>query len=300
VLNITVIIPTYNRENILKECLTALFRQTYPSSGFEIIVIDDGSTDGTESVVKKIIANSPVKLRYLKQENRGPAAARNAGIKNAQGGIVLFIGDDIIATETLIEEHMKWHESYAENNAAILGFVTWSPDIKITPFMIWLENGGPQFCYHNLKHGCNVPWSNFWTCNISLKKEFLLEYGIFDEDFPYAAYEDIELGYRLYKKGLRLLFNKSAMAYHYHYTSLDDACKRMLKVSRSKYIFSRKTTQEVKFVSKSPIGRFLSKVKFIIYYLAARFYEKRSIKEGIFLYIIDHYRFKYGDKYRKV
>ena len=298
-MDITIIIPTYNRKDILRKCLKAIYMQTYPRSNFEIIVIDDGSTDGTEKVVKKIITNSPVVLRYFKQENKGPAAARNVGIKNALSDKVLFIGDDIIATETLIEEHMKWHTSNPENNIAILGLVTWSPEIEITPFMTWLENGGPQFCYHKLKHGREVPWNNFLTCNISLKKKFLIENGLFDEDFPYAAYEDSELGYRLHKKGLRLLFNKSATAYHYHYTSLDAACKRMLKVGRSKYIFSRKTAQKVKFVSKSPIRRYLSKAKIIIYYLVAKFYERRSIKEKIFLYIMDHYQFKYDDKHRK-
>ena len=239
-LSLTIIIPTYNRKEILKKCLNALFIQTYSQSNFEIIVIDDGSTDGTEGVVKEIIKSAPVGLRYFKQANKGPAAARNAGIKNAQGDIVLLIGDDIIATKTLIEEHIKWHNSNPENNVSILGFVTWSPEIKVTPFMKWLENGGPQFCYYNLRHGQEVSWHRFWTCNISLKRRFLIGNGLFDEDFPYAAYEDSELGCRLQKKGLRLFYNKLAISYHYHYTSLDDACQRMIKVGESASIFSKK------------------------------------------------------------
>lgn len=297
--SLSVIIPTYNRKEILKKCLNALFNQTYPKSDYEIIVIDDGSTDGTEELVKSIINGSPCVLRYFKQENKGPAVARNVGIENANGEIILFIGDDIIATSTLLEEHIKWHKNYPEDNVAVLGYVTWSPEIEITPFMKWLENGGPQFAYYKLRHGQKVPWNSFWTCNISAKKRFLIENGLFDEDFPSAAYEDSELGYRLHKKGLKLLFNKSAIAYHYHYTSLDDACQRMIKVGESAYMFSKKTGREPKLISKSPMRRFLSKVKFAVYYLIARFYEKRKVKEKIFLYIMDYCWFVGSEKYDK-
>lgn len=298
-MDITIIIPTYNRKDILRKCLKAIYMQTYPRSNFEIIVIDDGSTDGTEKAVKEIITNSPVVLRYFKQDNKGPAAARNVGIKNALSDKVLFIGDDIIATETLIEEHMKWHTSNPDNNIAILGFVTWSPEIKVTPFMYWLENGGPQFSYYKYQHSKEVSWKDFFTCNISLKKRFLIENGLFNEGFKYAAYEDSELGYRLNKKGLKLIFNKSAAAYHYHYTSLDDACKRMTKIGESSYIFFEKIGLKPKPTLSSPVRRNLNKAKFIIYYLVAKFYEKRRVKEKIFLYLMDYYWFMGRDMHSK-
>lgn len=291
-MKLSVIIPTYNRKNVLIKCLNALFEQIYPKSNFEIIVIDDGSTDGTESVVKEIIKKLPVELRYFKQENRGPGAARNVGIKNAKGDIVLFIGDDIIATPTLLEEHMKWHKSNPEDNVAILGFVTWSPEIEITPFMKWLENGGPQFHFWQIQDKTEIDIQKyFYTSNISLKREFLLDNNLlFDEDFPYAAYEDIELGYRLKKVRMILKYNKNAISYHYHCTSVDDACQRMIKVGESAYIFSKKMGHEPKLISKPSVRKLLSKVKFTIFYLIAKFYEKRRVKERIFLYIMDYYR----------
>ena len=190
-LSLTVVIPTYNRKNILKKCLNALFDQTYPQSDYEVIVVDDGSTDGTEEIVKFLINNSPCILRYFKQEHKGPAAARNLGIKNANGKIILFIGDDIIATPNLIVEHMKRHLTNPEVNIAILGYVTWSPELRITPFMRWLENGGPQFSYHELKDKEALGHGYFYTCNISLKRHFLLTHGLFDERCKYAAYEDL-------------------------------------------------------------------------------------------------------------
>jgi len=237
---LTVIIPTYNRENILKECLNALFRQTYQLSDFEIVVIDDGSTDGTERVVKKIIPDSPVVLRYFKQENKGPAAARNVGIKNAQGNIVLFIGDDIIVIPELLKEHMKWHKSNSENNVAILGFVTWSPETKVTPFMEYIGEEGIQFGFKLINNKENVPYNFFYTSNISLKRNYLLKNGFFDEDFSYAALEDIELAYRLKKKGLKIVYNKKAIAYHNHVVTQKDYCKRMEISGRASKKFHEK------------------------------------------------------------
>lgn len=122
-----------------------------------------------------------------------------------------------------------------------------------------------------------------------------LRYGmnnsLFDEDFPYAAYEDSELGYRLHNKDLELLYNKSAIAYHYHYTSLDDACKRMIKVGESGLILAKKIGNEQKLFSKPLFRKILGRFKFIIYYALAKFYEKRAIKEEIFGYVIGYYGF---------
>ena len=247
-LSLTVIIPSYNRKDILKKCLNALFDQTYPRSDYEIIVVDDGSTDGTEEIVKFLINRSPCILQYFKQENKGPAVARNLAIKNANARIVLFIGDDIIATPGLVTEHMKWHSRNPEENVAILGYVTWSPELRITPFMKWLENGGPQFCFHGLEGKETASYKQFYTSNISLKRHFLLRNGLFDEDFKYAAYEDVELAYRLKTIGLKIEYNPRAIGFHYHPTSIADACKRMRKAGESGAIFVSKHP-ELEFIS---------------------------------------------------
>jgi len=238
---LSVIIPTYNRKGVLVKCLNALFHQTCLRSVYEVLVVDDGSTDGTEEVMRKFAASAPVKFRYCRQEHKGPAAARNVGIRNARGKIILFIGDDIIATPNLLEEHLKWHAQYPEDNVAVLGYVTWSPGIEVTPFMYWLENGGPQFKFYQIADQIKVNCEYFVTSNVSLKRRFLLKNGaFFDEDFPYASYEDVELAYRLDKLGMKLLYNKNAIGYHSHYMSLDDACRRMEKVGESMKIYARK------------------------------------------------------------
>lgn len=301
-MKITLIIPTYNRKDTLKKCLNAVFNQTYPKTDYEVIVIDDGSTDGTEELVKSLLNDSPCTLRYFKQENKGPAAARNVGIKNANGKIILFIGDDIIATPTLLDEHIKWHKDYSNNNIAVLGYVTWSPEIEITPFMKWLENGGLQFNFWQIEDKIEVDTQNyFYTCNISLKREFLLENDeFFDEEFPYAAFEDIELGYRLKKRGMIIKYNKEAVAYHYHYTSLDNACQRMIKVGESSRIIAKKLRERRNSFpsNKSLFRRILSRGRSIVRHLRgkacypiAKFYEKRAIKGKIFGYVMEYYSF---------
>ena len=290
-INISVIIPTYNRKNTLKKCLNAVFNQTYPKTDYEVIAIDDGSTDGTEELVNSLLNDSPCVLRYFKQENKGPAAARNVGIKNAYGKIILFIGDDIIVTSTLLNEHVKWHKEYPNDNVAVLGYVTWSPEIKITPFMRWLENGGPQFHFWQIKDKVEVDTQKyFYTSNISLKRKFLLENnGFFDEEFPYAACEDIELGYRLKKKGLILNYNKDAIGHHHHFMPLTDTCRRMIRVAESSQLLAKKIGKEQKYYSKSVIREILSKFKLIIYYSLAKFHEKRVIKKNIFRYVMEYY-----------
>lgn len=237
-IEISVIVPTYNRKNILVRCLKALFNQNFPREKYEIIVVDDGSTDGTEDLVRKVATSSPCALRFFKQRKKGPAAARNVGVRSARGKLILFTDDDCIADENLIREHVHWHEIHRDENVAVLGYTTWHPELRVTPFMYWLEHGGPQFAYYRLRHGEEV--DSFWTCNISLKRSFMLKNGLFDEDFPYAAHEDTELGCRLRKKGLRIIFNKNAITYHYHPTDVERYCHRMRIVGRSAVILGKK------------------------------------------------------------
>ena len=291
-MSLTVIIPTYNRKDILKKCINAIIRQTYLRSDYEVIIVDDGSTDGTEGMISSTAHKSPVLLRYFKQDNKGPAAARNVGIKNANGRIFLFIGDDIIIPHNFLEEHMGWHRRYPDDNIAVLGYITWSPEIVITPFMRWLENGGPQFSFCEINDKVEVDGHKyFYSSNISLKKEFLLENKeFFDEEFPYAAFEDIELGYRLKKRGLILKYNKNAIAYHYHPTSLKSACLRMIRVGESSQILGEKMGGgHFYYSNKLFLRNSLRKIKFIIYYLLSKFYERRLIKKNIFGYVIGYY-----------
>lgn len=300
-MKLSVIIPTYNRKETLEKCLKALSVQTYPRSEYEVLVVDDSSADGTESVVEEFRAKENFPVRYFRQPHRGPASARNLGIANAGGEIILFIGDDIIAEPALLARHARWHDENPRENAAMLGYVTWSCDMEITPFMEWLENGGPQFNYPALIDGGEAdPARFFYTCNLSLKKDFLINNGIFDEDFPAAGFEDVELGHRLKGRGLTLIFNKKAAGWHQHYTSLKDACERMVRVGEARELFNRKIgRQQQEIPPSSTIRRSLRAFKLSLYYFIARFLEKRKIAEGVFRYVLSYYYFAGMERSRR-
>ncbi|MFA6982014.1 MAG: glycosyltransferase family 2 protein, partial [Patescibacteria group bacterium] len=182
---VSVIIPTYNRCDVLQRSLGLLFDQDYPKDKIEICVIDDGSTDETKQVIESIKVPTGIKLVYLANVHKGPAAARNKGILQASGSVVLIINDDTFATRTLISEHVKFHNQFPTDNFAVLGLIAWDKDIPTTAFMKWLEHKGPLFSYYRIQ-GIYANWRHAWTCNISYKRDFLIKEGLFDEDFPYA------------------------------------------------------------------------------------------------------------------
>lgn len=235
-MKLSVVVPTYNRKETLRLCLEALGRQNWSGPAFEVLVVDDGSTDGTGEMVEVLARSVPFNLRYFVMGHKGPAAVRNEGIRNAAGEILLFIGDDIIASPRLAEEHVRWHLEHPEKGTAILGYVTWSPELRVTPFMYWLEHGGPCFRYFQFSHG--QPVDALWTCNISFKRGYLLnKKGFFDEDFRYAAMEDIELGCRLRGQDFKILYNKNASGFHYHPVNISKHAIRQLRAGSSTKLF---------------------------------------------------------------
>jgi len=239
-IEVSVIIPTYNRKHVLEKALRALFSQTYPRSSYEVVVVDDGSSDGTEEMVGSAVGEAPCEFRYLRQEKRGPAAARNRGITEAKGETVLFLGDDIVADKELLKEHISSHQKSLRANQAVLGFTTWHPEVKRTTFISYLDSTDLQFGYGSMEAPEDLSYHYFYSSNISLKREFLLQNGIFDEDFKYPAYEDSELGYRLKKRGLWIVLNRRAIAYHLHQLTYSRFRKRQRLAGYGAALFEAK------------------------------------------------------------
>src|SRR5579863_513673 len=146
---LSVVIPTYNRCEILREAISAYLVQTALNDIAEILVVDDGSTDSTGEVVASFSKTSTVPIRYLRQENKGPAAARNVGIREVSSELLLFSDDDMIATPNLVAEHLEWHRKCSDWSIAILGQAVWSPKVRPTPFMQWYGSDGVLFSYSN-------------------------------------------------------------------------------------------------------------------------------------------------------
>jgi len=237
---LSVIIPTFNREKVLAKALQAYLLQSSPQLIHEILVVDDGSTDGTEAMVLEFSRQSPFPIRYLRQPNKGPAAARNLGIREAASSVVLFTDSDIVPQRELVEQHLDWHKKNPQLEAAVLGYTTWSPELKATPFMRWYGEAGSLFAYQHIHGKREVDFRFFYTCNLSLKVAFLRSCAQFDEDFRTAAYEDLDLGYRLSRHGLQLLYNPAATAYHYQFVSFGDACRKTLANDAAAQVFFQK------------------------------------------------------------
>jgi glycosyltransferase involved in cell wall biosynthesis len=235
---IGVVIPTYNRLDTLLICLRHLEEQTWRS--FEVIVVDDGSTDSTPQAMNEYQASAPFSFRYLRQSNSGPARARNQAVRELNATVCLLLGDDILATPDLVRIHYEHHRSHPEIDAVAVGLTRWSEEGQtVTPFMQWLDRDGAQFAYGDLSRGVPPSWKHFYTSNLSLKTDQLRRHP-FDERFRKAAMEDIELGYRLAADHqLTMSFLLDAVAEHLHPTSFRQACRRMVGLGESAYLLGK-------------------------------------------------------------
>ena len=217
---ISVIIPTRNRLDALKRCLAALDAQTLPRDQWEVIVVNDGSTDGTaEYLASGATAGT---WRHTTLSQGGPARARNAGIRDASGGVLVFIGDDIYATPAFLERHLAAHDSVHGGASAVLGRTDWANTLHVTPLMRY--EGLGQFDYHEIEAGgvdaSDLPFRFFYTSNVSVSRSFLERHGLlFDEDFRQAMGEDGEFAFRARRHGLRLRYEPDALAHHDHPTT---------------------------------------------------------------------------------
>ncbi|MGI6567514.1 MAG: glycosyltransferase [Firmicutes bacterium] len=192
----SVIIPTYNRRELLRRALLALAESTVPFEDFEVIVVDDGSTDGTTEMINSL--GLPYDLAYERHERKGPAGARNLAIKLARGEIMIFIDSDILVVPEFVGAHLAAHK---EPKVVAVGPVVHTDNLDdpySTPFKL-----------------TDISGAFFATGNASVAKEHLLEAGLFDEAFNQYGWEDLELGHRLRKLGLRKVKVPEAVGYHY-------------------------------------------------------------------------------------
>ena len=233
----SVVIPTYRRPEVLLRVLEGLARQTDPPS-FEVVVIDDGSGDGTAARLGAYRPSHP--FRFATQANSGPAAARNAGVRLARGSTILFLGDDTVPEPPLLAVHAAAHAERRPYPVAVLGYTTWPADRRVSPFLTQINEYGLQFGYRLIQDPESVPFNFFYTSNISLPRSLLLDAGLFDTTFPHAAWEDIEMAYRLTGAGMRIVYRPAAVARHYHDITFASFRKRQEKSGQAAAIFYAK------------------------------------------------------------
>jgi glycosyltransferase involved in cell wall biosynthesis len=195
---ISVVIPVYNRRVIMAKTLGYLSQQTLDPTRFEVVVVDDASTDGTGEMIKSL--KPPYLLRYFSMPERGgPAGARNKGVREAQGSLIVFIDSDLVPAPELLEAHLEAHQS-ADN---VIGH---GPVIHTTD----LDN--PTATRMKLT---DMSRAFFATGNVSIRREHLLKAGLFDEEFREYGWEDLELGRRLRRLQLQAIPVPEAKGYHY-------------------------------------------------------------------------------------
>jgi glycosyltransferase involved in cell wall biosynthesis len=232
----SVVIPTHERMDVLPEVLDAVESQR-GAPPFEVVVVDDGSRDETPELLAS--RRFAVPARVLRQDNRGPAAARNAGVRAATGRRVAFLGDDTVPTPGWLARHAAAHEERGGGDElAVIGYTRWHPRVRTDPFLEYINEYGLQFGYRLIDDPEDVPFNFFYTSNLSLHRSRLLDHP-FDERFPYAAWEDIELSYRLSNEGQRLVYEPRAVALHDHPTDLDRFMMRQEKAGYSAVVFYR-------------------------------------------------------------
>ena len=201
---LSVVTPTHRRPDLLERLLRSLAEQTVPPDEFEAIVIDDASGDETPEVLRRWSDARPSFRSSSFDVGRGPASARNLGVRLAQGDLILFLDDDVEAAPDLLETHLRFHDAAADPLDGLLGRVDWHTSLDITPFMRWLDRSGLQFSYDTwMQPGpIDPPYGAFYTANLSMSRSLFNEVSGFDERFPYPAYEDIELGVATRRTGL--------------------------------------------------------------------------------------------------
>jgi len=198
---ISIIIPTYNAAQTLIECVQACLNQDYPKDKLEIIIVDDGSTDDTQEIIKKY----PV--TYIYQSNSGPAKARNTGWRSARGEVICFTDSDCIP-------HKEWVKRLTNKFASeAIGAVAGSYEIASKKNLL-------AQCIHEeiIERHLRMPEQIhvFGSYNVAIKREVLERVGGFNEGYRYASGEDNDLSYRILKAGYKICFARDALVAHYH------------------------------------------------------------------------------------
>ncbi len=196
----SVIIPAYNAAHTIEKCLSALVNQSLPKEDYEVILVDDGSTDDTPDIVNKF----PV--QYFWQPNQGPATARNRGAQEAKGDIILFTDADCVPQNNWIEEMVRPF-NVPEIMAVKGAYKTDQKSLTARFAQIEFEER-----FEMLKSHKYIDMVD--TYSAGYRKSIFLSLGGFDPSFPVANNEDTELSYKMSEASHRMVFNPNAIVYH--------------------------------------------------------------------------------------
>jgi glycosyltransferase involved in cell wall biosynthesis len=213
----TIQLCTFNRARLLERVLEGCFEQNVGEGVYEVVLVNDGSTDDTLEVIERARETATVPFTVINQENSGLARGRNAGIAAARGERIVFIDDDVLPVPSFVAEHLRSHAEHPR--AVVRGAVinAESFDELPPPIYSWRNYSG----------------NFFWTSNVSVPLATLREIGGFNEDFAEYGWEDIDVGLRLRARGLRSILNRYAIAFHFKPPPRTGDVPRMIRQARA-------------------------------------------------------------------
>jgi len=232
--SVSVIIPTYNRKDWILDTLNSLSRQTFPRDRYEVIVVDDGSTDGTAAIAGK---EFPFDLHYVWQPNQGDAAARNLGVQHSQADILVFLDDDILVEPDYLTHLIDEHEPHTDR-------------VVIGTEHLWLEETNPlnvsraPVASEENHTTVAIPFADVCSNNMSLRRDAYCSIGIMKGlGFPGSdIWCDVDFAYRAYVQGFEFLRTTRAVCYHRDYTAqnLDHDLQRSKKAAYQSVVLFQK------------------------------------------------------------
>ena len=225
-MEISVVVLTYNSRGVLGTALERLAAQEFPKDAYEVIVSDDGSTDGTAEMVGAL--EFPSALRYVVGPHAGISAVRNRGARAARGRAVLFTDADFWAEPGLVAAHHR-HYPFGAAKVAVQGATPIHRNSLTTPFMRAKEVSRDLTV--RSQHRMS-PYHAIFR-NASVLKADLEAAGGFDEAFPGYGYEDLDLALRMSAAGVRFEYEPDAVGYHCHVEDLPGVRRKMHDAGRS-------------------------------------------------------------------
>jgi glycosyltransferase involved in cell wall biosynthesis len=231
-MDVSVVIPTFNRKHLLARSVPRYINQKSGAFKYEVIFVINGSSDGSEDFLKDVSAQYPEKIRYYYiQPSGSPAAPRNVGIRASKGNVILILDDDVIPDDELIFHHAEFHRVHPEQKYAALGELYIPAELLEDPVSLFHD----MIPFDQVRQLDRLSYLDFWTCNVSVKRQFMLDCGMFDESLPY--YEDVDCGYRLAAHGMELRFVSKARGQHLHQLRLKDVAEKGRMIGRGLHEF---------------------------------------------------------------
>ncbi len=240
---VSVVIPTFQRCSSVRRALDALTRQTLPFDAYEVLVSIDGSEDGTREMVAS--QRVPFALRSVCRLNRGRAAARNAGAREARGALLVFLDDDMEASPGLLAAHLDAQRAgQGPLGVAVVGA---APIVarSSSPLTDYLARGFEERLRVLAQPGRAVRFNEAYTGNLSVRRAALFQIGGFDETFSLYGHEDYEFALRLLDAGGRVVFSSAAVALQHQEKEFPAVARDATARGRTAVVFARKHPEVV-------------------------------------------------------